>query len=103
MRQGTDPRARRTAGALLLAGSATGAAGIGFFLAAADNPVASFESAKSSFLIAAVSFTFLGLVAFDRILWRGGDRLLSGLGTAAYAIAAVSWVVVEGRSLAHHA
>lgn len=106
MRQPTDPRARRTAGTLLLAGFAALVAGIAFFLAAggveADNPVASFERAKSILLIVAVSFTLLGLLAFDSVLWKGGNRLLSGLGTAAYAIAAVSWVVAEWRILAHH-
>jgi len=52
--------------------------------------------------IAAVCFTLFGLIAFHRLLKKAGDRVLSGLGTAAYAAAAVSWVLATGRSLALH-
>lgn len=47
-----------------------------------------------------MSLTLLGLVAFGSVLWKAGDRFLSGLGTAAYIAAAVSWVVATGRALA---
>ena len=53
-------------------------------------------------LIAGVSLTLLGLIAFDPILWKAGDRLLAGLGTAAYAAAAVSWIVATARALTLH-
>ena len=53
-------------------------------------------------LIAGVSLTLLGLIAFDPVLWDAGDRVLAGLGTAAYAAAAVSWIIATGRALALH-
>jgi hypothetical protein len=81
-------------------------AGIAFFAAAGgletDVYVTFSARAKSSLLIAAVSLTLLGLIAFDSVLWKAGDRVLSGLGTVAYVVAAVSWVVAEGRALALH-
>ena len=97
---------RRTSGALLVAGFAALVAGIAFFVAAggleSDVYVTFSARAKSSLLIAAVSLTLLGLIAFDFVLWKAGDRVLSGLGTVAYVVAAVSWVVAEGRALALH-
>jgi len=53
-------------------------------------------------MIAGVSLTLLGLIAFDVVLWKAGDRVLSGLGTAAYGVAGVSWVTEAGRGLALH-
>ena len=53
-------------------------------------------------LIAGVSLTLLGLIAFDPVLWKTGERLLAGLGTAAYAAAAASWIIAMGRALALH-
>ena len=53
-------------------------------------------------LIAGVSLTLFGLIAFDPILWKAGDRLFAGLGTAAYAVAAVSWIIATGQALALH-
>ena len=53
-------------------------------------------------LITGVSLTLLGLIAFETILWKAGDRIMSGLGTASYAAAAISWVVATGRALALH-
>lgn len=53
-------------------------------------------------LIAGVSLTLLGLIAFDLVLWKVGDRVLSGMGTAAYAAAAVAWIIATGRALALH-
>lgn len=53
-------------------------------------------------LIAGVCLTLLGLIAFDPVLWdAAGDRVLAG-GTAAYAAAAVSWIIATGRALALH-
>ena len=53
-------------------------------------------------VISGVSITLLGLIWFDPILWKAGDRALAGLGTAAYAAAAVSWIIATGRALAMH-
>ena len=53
-------------------------------------------------LIAGMSLTLLGLIWFDLVLWKVGDRALSSLGTAAYAVAAVSWTIATGRALALH-
>jgi hypothetical protein len=102
MRHLRDPLARRTAGALLVAGFAAMAGGIAFFLAAggveADNyGYGRFSGrAKSILLIAAVPSRCSASWRSIRVLWKGGDRLLPGLGTAAYTIAAVSWVIAEG-------
>ncbi len=106
MRQLAGLSIRRTSGALLGAGFVALVAGIAFFVAAggleADVYVTFSARAKSSLLIAAVSLTLFGLVAFDRVLWKAGDRVLSGLGTGAYVVASLSWVVAEGRALALH-
>jgi hypothetical protein len=53
-------------------------------------------------VMAGVSLTLVGLIAFDPVLWKAGDRVLAGLGTAAYAAAAVSWAIATGRALALH-
>ena len=51
---------------------------------------------------AGLSLTLVGLIAFGFVLWKAGDRVLAGLGTAAYAAAAVAWIVATGRELALH-
>lgn len=49
-----------------------------------------------------VSLTLLGLLAFDPVLWKAGDRFLSGVGTTAYAVAAASWIVATAHALTSH-
>lgn len=106
MRQSTGPPARRTSGALLVAGFAAlipaGVIAAGSQTGSSYIPPTFANRAGAVSLIAGVSFTLLGLIAFDLVLWKAGDRVLSGLGTAAYILAAVSWVVATGRALALH-
>ncbi len=103
MGQSTDPLARRLAGALLLAGFAVMVPGIAFAVSSETGteyvPPTFSARAGGTLLIAAVSLTLLGLVAFDSVLWKAGDRVLSGLGTVAYIAAAASWAVGTGRAL----
>ena len=82
----TNPRARRTSGVLLVAGFA--ALMPGFVVAAGSQTGTSYIPPTFSTrvgaisLITGVSLTLLGLIAFDAVLWKAGDRVLSGLGTA---------------------
>jgi hypothetical protein len=97
---------RRTPGVLLVAGFA--ALIPGSVVAAGSQtgtsyipPTLSTRVGEVS-LIAGMSLTLLGLIWFDPLLWKAGDRVLAGLGTAAYAAAAVSWTIATGRELALH-
>lgn len=80
--------------------------GIGFAVASQTGssyvPPTFSARAGGILLIAAMSFTLIGLVAFDLVLWRAGDRVLSGLGTGAYVAAMASWAIATGRALAVH-
>jgi hypothetical protein len=103
----TDPHARRTSGVLLVAGFA--ALIPGFVVATGSQTGTSYipptfaTRVAAISLIAGVCLTLLGLIAFDPVLWdAAGDRVLAGLGTAAYAAAAVSWIIATGRALALH-
>ena len=102
----TNPRARRTPGVLLVAGFA--ALIPGFVVAARSQigtgyipPTFSTRVGEVS-VVTGLSLTLLGLIWFDPLLWKAGDRVLGGLGTAAYAVAAVSWIIGTGREIALH-
>lgn len=102
----TSARAGRTPGVLLVAGFAALIPGL--VIASGSQTETSYIPPTLSnrvgavSLIAGVTLTLLGFLAFDPVLWRAGDPLLSGLGTAAYSVAAVSWVVATAHALTSH-
>jgi hypothetical protein len=106
MRQLTGIPAPRASGVLFVAGFAAMTAGVIFWAASQTGtsyvPPTFPARASAVFMIAGVSLTLLGLIAIDVVLWKAGDRVLSGLGTAAYGVAGVSWVTEAGRGLALH-
>jgi hypothetical protein len=53
-------------------------------------------------VVTGLSLTLLGLIRFDPLLWKAGARVLTSLGTAAYAVATVSWIIGTGREIALH-
>ena len=102
----TSPRTRRAPGVLLVAGFA--ALIPGFAVASGSQtgtnyiPPTLSNRVGAVSLIAGVSLTLLGLLAFDPVLWRAGDRFLSGLGTAAYAVASAAWLAANAHTLTSH-
>jgi hypothetical protein len=91
---------------LLVAGFAAMTAGVIFWSASQTGTSylrPTFPARASAvFMIVGVSLTLLGFIGFDFVRWKAGDRVLSGLGTAAYGVAGVSWVIDAGRGLALH-
>lgn len=106
MPRSTSPPSRRTPGALLVGGFAAlipaGVIAAGSQTGSNYIPPTLANRVGAISLITGVSFTLFGLFAFDLLLWKAGDRVLSGLGTAAYIVAAVAWVVATGKALALH-
>jgi len=106
MPRSARPASRRTSGALLVVSFALMVPGVAFAVASQTGTsyVLPTSSARAGgiLLITGMSLTLLGLVAFDGVLWEAGDRVVSGLGTAAYTVAVVSWAVATWRGLAQH-
>lgn len=101
-----DTRLERTAGALLVAGFAVFIPGVAFAVSSQTGtdyiPPTFSTRAGAVLLLATLSLTLMGLLVFDAILWRRGDRSLSTVGTAAYLAAVIAWAAATERALVVH-
>ena len=99
-------RLERTAGALLVVGFALLIPGAAFAVSSetgTDHIPSTFSTrAGAVLLLATLSLTLTGLLVFDAILWRRGDRSLSTVGTAAYLAALIAWAAATERALSAH-
>ena len=106
MQRSTGLSNRRSSGALLVGGFALLIPGVVFAVSSQTGssyvPPSFSARAGAILLSAGLALTFLGLLGFDRVLWDAGDRVLSGMGTVAYALAVVSWLFATERGLVAH-
>ena len=101
-----NTRLERTAGALLVVGFAVFIPGVAFAVSSQTGtdyiPPTFSTYAGAVLLLATLSLTLIGLLVFDAILWRRGDRCLSTVGTAAYLAAVITWAAATERALVAH-
>jgi len=94
------------AGILLVAGFAFMIPGVAFAVSSqtgSDFVPPTFASrAGAVLLLTTMALTLLGLVAFDAILWRAGERVFSSVGTAAYLVAVTAWAAATVHALTAH-
>ncbi len=88
---------RRVAGSLLVAGFAMLAVAA---LLYGDGSYPAGHAWQSNSLTVGLVLTLLGLAAFQVVLTDAGDRLLARLGTVAYLVGVVLWIVGDAIELA---
>jgi hypothetical protein len=99
-------RSAATAGLLLIAGFLLMIPGVVFAVTSmtgSDYVPPRFDARASAILLAGtLLLTLAGLAAFDTILWRSGDRVLSAVGTVAYAVGVSAWLAATVHALTAH-
>jgi hypothetical protein len=99
-------RTAATAGLLLIAGFVLMIPGVVFAVTSmtgSDFVPPTFDARASAILLAGTLIvTLAGLVAFDAILWRSGERVLSAVGTVLYAVAVAAWLAATVHALTAH-